>query len=924
MATYVLPQVLVFQEFEQNAEVDQQPLNAFVFGGHAFLLRYSDTDEKVLSSLGMYDHVGALVDGDYKTCYSWPERPAGADIDTTYTKLYIDNALLRYFHDTSNTATKEAANKIRLPSHALIDNPAEPDTYPRNAAFYDRDAEIGDAVKIVGDDGLGGDPETLYTYIRGFEADEVAATIDATPTADAANEVTQILSTTDTPDPDNSGDATIDSVDATSYDGHPDGDLDEVYTIEVIQASTGSDATTGRLRVTSASGRDDDASVTPAAFGSPTAIGARGATVTWDALSTEFTLGDIWTVEVHQAFTAPTTAAAGTYTGDTDRTYIVEVTSGGLFAASPTITVTTTDGTDFSGPTIVTASATAVAVGTKGVTIAFTGTALSLGDRYYIETTAATDGSYKTLVLGHNIQADIDDNFEVSLYIKKDIEVGEQHVAVDGQYNWEQSDTEFCAFAGIQAYDDSYTDEGEPVALDVITEEDWDDTNEMYLEYRAWRNDLADTVRAIDDVADLDDAISGDLTPDNPLKWGVYKALQNSNGQEVKYMAVEDPDNGTTGWISVLDEIEERTDVYGLVPLTRDATVLGLIQAHVDAQSTETAGRWRVAWFNLEIDSVIVIASDANSVDSGVILATTEDDPDTSGTQYTLLKVPDNNGLFVTNGVVAGDIVRYQYTTDMFGEITYSEYVIDEVVNESTLLLQTGTTVAESTPRKVEVWRNLSVQEQAEEIASTAGNWANRRIRAIWPDEFEGDGVTQEGYFLCCCLAGLVSGVVPQQGLTNLEIAGVTGVPRTTELFNRSQLDEMAVNGTWIVTQDPRSGEVYSRHALSTADYENIDFREEMVTRNVDSISYYLQDTFAPYIGISNVTPSMLDIIEAETNAAIQFLRAANFTPRLGGQLIEAAITDLRISPVFKDRIILSLDLTIPYSLNNLEVHLLI
>jgi hypothetical protein len=321
---------------------------------------------------------------------------------------------------------------------------------------------------------------------------------------------------------------------------------------------------------------------------------------------------------------------------------------------------------------------------------------------------------------------------------------------------------------------------------------------------------------------------------------------------------------------------------------------------------------------------VIVIASDANSVDSGVILATTEDDPDTSGTQYTLLKVPDNNGLFVTNGVVAGDIVRYQYTTDMFGEITYSEYVIDEVVNESTLLLQTGTTVAESTPRKVEVWRNLSVQEQAEEIASTAGNWANRRIRAIWPDEFEGDGVTQEGYFLCCCLAGLVSGVVPQQGLTNLEIAGVTGVPRTTELFNRSQLDEMAVNGTWIVTQDPRSGEVYSRHALSTADYENIDFREEMVTRNVDSISYYLQDTFAPYIGISNVTPSMLDIIEAETNAAIQFLRAANFTPRLGGQLIEAAITDLRISPVFKDRIILSLDLTIPYSLNNLEVHLLI
>jgi hypothetical protein len=149
-------------------------------------------------------------------------------------------------------------------------------------------------------------------------------------------------------------------------------------------------------------------------------------------------------------------------------------------------------------------------------------------------------------------------------------------------------------------------------------------------------------------------------------------------------------------------------------------------------------------------------------------------------------------------------------------------------------------------------------------------------------------------------------------------------VPRTTELFNRSQLDTIAVNGGWIVTQDPKSGEIYCRHAVTTGDYEDINEREEMITRNVDSISYYFYDVFAPYIGISNVTPSMLTIIEAETNAAIQFLRTANFTPRLGGQLIEATITDLRISPVFKDRILLSLDAEVPYALNNLEVHLLI
>jgi hypothetical protein len=917
MATYVLPQVLVFQEFELAAEAASNPLNACIMGGHAFLLRYSDTEEKALALLGQYDHVAALVDGDYKTCYSWPERPAGSVIDTTYTKIYIDNALLRYLWDTTDTVTRVSATRIRFPTTNLIDNPEDAVTYPRDTDLLDRDVKVGDAVKVIADDGLGGDPITLYTYVKGFAADTVAATVDSTPNAYPANHATQILSTTDTAASGNSGDATIDSVNAASYNGHPDGDIDETYTIEVIQSSTGGDATTGRLRVTSASGRDDDEEVTPAAFGSPTSIGARGLTVTFDVASTEFTEGDIWTVVAHQAYTAPTVAGAGTYTGTTDRTYIVEVTKGGLFAASPEITVTTTDGTDFSGPTVVPSSATAVAVGTKGVTIAFTGTALLKGTRWELAATAAHAGDYKTLILGHNLDEDQLDNFEVSLFIKKDIEVGEKTIADDGNYNWEQSATELCVFAGIQAYDDSYTDDGALVALDVITDDSWAGVNKLYVEYRAWLPDLVGEVNGISDVADLD-SIDGPLVPDNELKWGVFKALENSNGQEVKYIAIADPTD-SDDWVAALDVIEERTDVYGLVPLSRDLTVLGLIKAHVLSQSTETNGRWRVAWFNTQVDAVQqVIGEDIT------VLATTEDDADTTGTQYTILKVPANNADFETNGVEPGDTVRYQYVSDSYGDVTYTEYVVDAVINESTLRLQTGTSVAESTPRRVEIWRNLSNQELAESIASASGNWASRRIMAIWPDEFEGDGLTQAGYFLCAAYAGLASGVVPQQGLTNLELSGVTAVPRTTELFNRSQLDTIAVNGGWIVTQDPKSGEIYCRHAVTTGDYEDINEREEMITRNVDSISYYFYDVFAPYIGISNVTPSMLTIIEAETNAAIQFLRTANFTPRLGGQLIEATITDLRISPVFKDRILLSLDAEVPYALNNLEVHLLI
>ena len=182
----------------------------------------------------------------------------------------------------------------------------------------------------------------------------------------------------------------------------------------------------------------------------------------------------------------------------------------------------------------------------------------------------------------------------------------------------------------------------------------------------------------------------------------------------------------------------------------------------------------------------------------------------------------------------------------------------------------------------------------------------------------------QEGYYLCAALAGLVSGVVPHQGLTRLEISGFDDVSRTTQLFNETQLDIMSGGGVFVVTQNRKTGNIYSRHAVTTADYDTIDDREEMVVRNVDSISYSFADAYEPYIGISNVTPSALDILEAETLARIQYLRQANFTPRLGGQLIDASITELRQSLVFKDRAIVKLSLTIPYALNNLECHLMI
>lgn len=180
----------------------------------------------------------------------------------------------------------------------------------------------------------------------------------------------------------------------------------------------------------------------------------------------------------------------------------------------------------------------------------------------------------------------------------------------------------------------------------------------------------------------------------------------------------------------------------------------------------------------------------------------------------------------------------------------------------------------------------------------------------------------QDGYFLCCALAGLRSGVVPQQGLTNLEIAGFDDLARTTKYLNGTQLSVMAQAGVWVVTQD-HTGTVFTRHALTT-DRSSVETSEEMVTSNLDSISYLYARNLARYIGLMNVTPDALLILQAEINAIIGYLRATNSVPRLGPQVISATITSIQPHPFLPDRVVAIVNHVIPLPLNNLELHIVV
>lgn len=947
MADYVVPQTRVFQDFLITPAVAANPLRAHITGPHAQLVRYANVDERPGGLLGYYDPLLAAS-------YLWPARPAGGIADPTYTKLWMANALLRYFTDSisgGSNITKVSGSNNRIRSDTV--NFATHGAAVRNPTFFDRDVKVGDIAKVRAVTGVGASV-TLWTYVKALTGDLTTATVSPAA-ADANNAAAQAQTSavTKVAGPDNC--VTV-AVTAGSYDGLSAGAITETYDVIVTGSSVNGDHTTASLRVLSGSGGDDVLVVTPAAAGSPTAIGTRGLRLTFavtasaacsasaaaDAVGPDdLIVGQRWHVMLHQTFVVPAATSSGNYTGLTDTTYVVEVSRGGNVAATiqPQIKVTTTNGVDISGPTTVTAAATPVQIGSKTVLVAFSSLLLRKGDRYYVDVFAGVEGPRRTLDLGHNLDTAIPagSQVELTLFILKPLlQIDKNRVGFAPLTNWATSATEITVSDGIVAYDATWTDGGIARPLDVVAEAS-KGYGRLYAEARYWLQTLCHRVGSVGDVGALDAAISGPLDPDNPLKYGVFKALENANGSEVRFTSVCNPDSDAA-WADVLGILLGRDDIYSLVPLTRRRTVLDLFAAHVKAQSGPEQGLWRVVWINEEgVPEIPVLAAGSmvpghvlpTTLDGRVALAVVEDDPDTSGSQFTRVRFLGRNVELLAAGVRAGDTVRMLYTSDGFGTEEYSEYVIDAVQSESQVRLLTGPVAPISVGAKTEIWRNLSTTEEAVAIAVNAGSWGDRRVRATWPDKIEVAGTVVDGYFLNCSLAGLSSGVLPHQGLTHLQIVGYTDVSRTVAKFSRSQLDAMAHSGVWIVTQDltgldTQIGEIFTRHALTTGLYDDINQREEMVTRNVDSISYRFRDYYKPFIGLVNVTPTVKARLALETGNLIRVLQSEAQTTDLGGQLIEGTLVDIHAHAVFKDRYVIVLNLTLPYPVNNVDVHLTI
>jgi hypothetical protein len=222
--------------------------------------------------------------------------------------------------------------------------------------------------------------------------------------------------------------------------------------------------------------------------------------------------------------------------------------------------------------------------------------------------------------------------------------------------------------------------------------------------------------------------------------------------------------------------------------------------------------------------------------------------------------------------------------------------------------------------------RNYTKSERAYNIAKVGGDFNNRRVRCVFPDTYKYGNVTKQGYFAAAGLAGLRAGVVPHQGLTNTEFLGATDLSKVVLEFSQDDLNTMAEQGIWLITQEVIGSTPYVRHQLTT-DESNLNTSEDSITTNVDNISYALKKTLAPFIGKYNINPSNVVAVRTAIASELTYRANSTYTSRAGNQLVsfnsKTDIVRIEQNSTYRDRIDVEVRLHVPYPMNYISLTLI-
>lgn len=330
-----------------------------------------------------------------------------------------------------------------------------------------------------------------------------------------------------------------------------------------------------------------------------------------------------------------------------------------------------------------------------------------------------------------------------------------------------------------------------------------------------------------------------------------------------------------------------------------------------------TAGEYAVA--SKTDNNNIVLASDfvTGVAAADVVYFITR--PDGFNSDGTLFY--DRNATFISDGVAAGYYIEVSVADSSFA---VGRHRIAAVLSEKEIQVDqiNGITAAVGGVT-YEINRDLTRSEEALAIQGFSNAFADRRVVSLWPDVLRAPvGQVVEdlpGFYGCCAIGALTSGLPTQQGFTNLSISGFLGFENSSGYFNDDQINDIAAGGTMVLLQDGEEQPLYVLHQLTT-DRSAIKFQEYSVTKNVDFIAKFLRNVYKDMIGQYNIVDTTLDELRTRASAAIGFLKDDTRLPKIGGVIRSGVLQTIAEDEDQIDRVTMRFKLDIPIPLNNLDI----
>ena len=849
-----------------------------------------------------------------------PDRVPANVLDVASLSLVMKNAELEVFARSigvNGTVAPVVNYKNRLQSSA-INFKNNGTAYPISGLLLGREVKVGD--KVVYGATVGPDYVQHSSFVQDVRAITSAAVVGSAA-AGSGNQGTQGASASSSQVA-GALNWITGTASAASYNDL-NGGATRIYTVVVI---SGGDDSSARLQVISSDGRDDVASIAPAAFSSPTNIGSKGLTFTWvidnvrpvdsGAPTSLFVVGQKWQITAVNAFNAPTATASGSYTADQDDTIIVTVTRGGLYTdpTPPQITVTTSKSLDSSGPTNITNAGTNYAVGTKGVLVQFNQTGLCLGDIFHIPVTAVAETHMRILVLKDDLPTALlgvaDGDLSIRV-VDSALTVRKERRDDEPNYNWELADPQIVVHPGVTgtSTDGTLVDVNGALRYVPVV------TGEMHVAYREWDASAVDQLQFITDPADAIEKL-GSIESDNPAGYMIAQMLTCSDGIPVGLMGVADPAS-LSSWEDSITALKSASKCYHICLGSGSPAVISLLRDHLIDQNSSTKENFRCGITALELPTALPIVTEDTTVGGGTCLATIDDNPSTANTQYNY--VSSANGQFVTNGVKAGDKLRTAYTVDAYGIASYSEFTVSSVINENTLVITPSSSIPYLVAQKIEIHRTAKSADLVNYITETVAQLRSKYLVVCVPGVgYDLNDVAQPGYALACNLAAALSAVAPHQPLNYCIIPGYSRVYGNGYYFQPNQMKTLEEAGV-AVFDDDRNGNVFIRRLVTT----DLDNPENSYVRNEHAIVFILRSKLAPYRGQANRTNAVIGKMILDLNTAISQIQAESKIILLGSMLEGTPTVNVRNHAQLPDYVVVELQAERPYPLNDFNVSFL-